>query len=623
MLTPSQMDDAGGELAAVYRQIEAELLDYLVRRMIEGDVSDAKSQAAIVLLTQDMPLELQRAIDAHAAEIDAAIRRDVQSALLASDAYDLAIIAEYLGMELAADALSAQARAVAASVKGVIARDNLELSAAARTKFLQWSTWAATQAATGATTPAHALHKAVRELARGGLSITSVTYHDEATGEVTVTNHADVAVQRHIRTIIAQGAAELTMERMREAGIEFVEVSSHIGARPSHAEWHGRVYHVGGAVELDGTRYEDFHEGTGYGGIAGPYTDLGDRLLGVNCRHHFGPWVPGMPHAYGPDPEHPSGLPNDEVYKLTQKQRQRERDIRATKRELAAAQRSYDADPSIENQVEVTKLKAKLRNQQERMREFIDEANAKGAPGTEVLKRQPQREWAGDMPKARNDVPAPANRTLDEFMAMPSTQRAYKAAGLTKAQARDKMRAWLSGRDMPTRDFAKLTRAQQQAARGEAFRELSAGLRGSPNKPLTTAQQVDILEQAAQIGIPPDKIAFRTGTTAYSDELDVVFVGGNVYPDLSSTNNRDTISVKATLAHEYYGHRRFRKTKLPYGDWRDEFRASYRAALDTPNLTDEERRSLMVDAYNRASEGGAALRYTDDYRRIVYGYEKR
>ena len=79
----------------------------------------------------------------------------------------------------------------------------------------------------------------------------------------------------------------------------------------------------------------------------------------------------------------------------------------------------------------------------------------------------------------------------------------------------------------------------------------------------------------------------------------------------------------APKPHEYYGHRRFRKTKLPYGDWRDEFRASYRAALDTPNLTDEERRSHMVDAYNRASEGGAALRYTDDYRRIVYGYEKR
>ena len=37
------------------------------------------------------------------------------------------------------------------------------------------------------------------------------------------------------------------------------------------------------------------------------------------------------------------------------------------------------------------------------MREFVKKANAKCRPGTEVLKRQPRREWAGDMPKT--DVP--------------------------------------------------------------------------------------------------------------------------------------------------------------------------------------------------------------------------
>ena len=80
------------------------------------------------------------------------------------------------------------------------------------------------------------------------------------------------------------------------------------------------------------------------------------------------------------------------------------------------------------------------------------------------------------------------------------------------------------------------------------------------------------------------------------------------------------MSVKAVLAHEYYGHRRFRKTKIEPGDWRDEFRASYRAAIDTPALSDEERASLMIDAYQRASDAGFSIKYTDDYRRIVYGY---
>ena len=70
-------------------------------------------------------------------------------------------------------------------------------------------------------------------------------------------------------------------------------------------------------------------------------------------------------------------------------------------------------------------------------------------------------------------------------------------------------------------------------------------------------------------------------------------------------------------------HGAYSNTKVQPGDWRDEFRASYRAALDTPNLSDEERRMLMIDAYERASEVGAKLNYTKDYRRIVHGYEEQ
>lgn len=69
------------------------------------------------------------------------------------------------------------------------------------------------------------------------------------------------------------------------------------------------------------------------------------------------------------------------------------------KRELAAMQRVYDADPTPENAAELAKSKALLRNRQEKMRAYIAEANAKCKPGTKVLKRMPSREWAGDMPK--------------------------------------------------------------------------------------------------------------------------------------------------------------------------------------------------------------------------------
>lgn len=399
MLTPEQMDDAGELVAAVYRQIESELVAHLVRKMAEGDVSGQRALTAVHLLAQSMPLELRRIVDSRADELDGAAVEDVRRMLAESDAYDAAVIRAALGLEVATGALALQTAECVAQVREVVARGNVLLAEAARREFFRWSAFAVTQVATGNMTREKALHVAVRNLARDGLSLEWVQYGDQATGGKTVRNRADVAVQRHIRSLIGQGAAKLTLARARESGCGFVEVSSHIGARPSHADWHGRCYSLDGPAEVDGVRYEDFGEATGYWG-EGPHGALGDRLLGVNCRHSFAPWMPGMPHAYDPDPEHPSGLTNDEVYTLTQAQRRRERGIRAAKREVRAAQELYDADPTPGNRSELAKAKLALRKRQERMRDFIRESNAKCRPGTEVLVRQPAREWAGDMPRA-------------------------------------------------------------------------------------------------------------------------------------------------------------------------------------------------------------------------------
>uniref|UniRef100_UPI00272A6F21 phage minor capsid protein n=1 Tax=Adlercreutzia caecimuris TaxID=671266 RepID=UPI00272A6F21 len=381
-------------VAAAYRQVEAEMLDYLVRKMIEGDVAGQRAQTAINLLAQSMPEDLRRIIDERSAEIDEEAAGEVSSILARSDSLDLAAI----GAALSAEALTAQTAAVEAAAKRALRADNLSMSDAARAKFVQWSSWAMTQTATGNMTRDEALRRAVRGLCADGLPVPFVTYAGED-GSVTVRNRIDVAVQRHIRTAIAQGAAELTMLRIREGGFEFVEVSSHCGSRPSHAEWQGRCYHLGGAVEVDGERYEDFHFGTGYEGECGPYAKLGDRLLGVNCRHSFAPWKPGMSRAFEPDPESPTGLPGEELYRLSQRQRLLERRIRDAKRELKGAQLLYDADPSPENAASLTAAKALLRRRQEAMREFIAGANAGCRPGTKAVKRQPGREWAGDMPK--------------------------------------------------------------------------------------------------------------------------------------------------------------------------------------------------------------------------------
>lgn len=78
------------------------------------------------------------------------------------------------------------------------------------------------------------------------------------------------------------------------------------------------------------------------------------------------------------------------------------------------------------------------------------------------------------------------------------------------------------------------------------------------------------------------------------------------------------------MAHECYGHKNFAdlygsRNPLP-GAWNDEFRASYNAALNAPNLSEMDRMYLMSDALERAKEAGINIRITDIIRRILYGY---
>ncbi len=450
MLTPEDLDRAGELVSAAYVQVESEMLDYLVRRMLEGDVSGQRAQTAILLLAQSARPQLEAILAEHADEIDGAVQREVEGALMRSDAADLDYIRRGLGVELPA-LTTRQTAATCAGVVEILQRHNLGMVQAAQDAFVRHGAEAMVQVNTGAMTTERALHRAVRRLEAEG--ITMVDYVDPGTGRATVSNHVDVAVRRHVRTQIAQAGERLTERRMDEAGVEFVEVSSHSGARESHRAWEGRVYSRHGDRTVDGVRYRDFHAACNYG-------DVADGIYGANCRHSHGPYIPGMPRAYGPNPEHPSGLSNDEVYELTQEQRRRERGIRAAKRELRGAQLAYEEDPSPANLAEVNRAKQKLRNRQEAMRGFIDEANGKCRPGTAVLQRSPRREWAGDMPKGA--VPKASGRSISDMLNSPSMSKQIERAGTSKTAVGIELREILKADGIDGKTWQFLDKKLQQ-----------------------------------------------------------------------------------------------------------------------------------------------------------------
>lgn len=151
---------------------------------------------------------------------------------------------------------------------------------------------------------------AIEELAHDGI-LTSKTKG----GRV---EHADVIVKRAIRSGVNQTTSKVMNGVLDDLDCDLVETTSHLGARPSHALWQGKVFSRSGKSK----KYPDFRKSTGYG--------TGEGLCGWHCRHMFFPFFEGLSSVSA---KRYSMQENERVYKLEQKQRNNERMIRKYKRE--------------------------------------------------------------------------------------------------------------------------------------------------------------------------------------------------------------------------------------------------------------------------------------------------
>lgn len=196
-------------------------------------------------------------------------------------------------------------------------------------------------------------------------------------------------------------------------------------------------------------------------------------------------------------------------------------------------------------------------------------------------------------------------------------------------EAAERFKAWMNGAEDPALEtgFAKWIRTadgRKTAERVNAAsqpRTMAGGGRRGKNHRLSE-EEIRQVRQAI-VDIQADENVFdfdEKRYTGYLDEFDKIIISGNVMPDLTSDHPRDRMSMRATLAHEYYGHRAFRNTKAARNSWNDEFRASYTAAITAPGLDDDERRDLMLDALERAKEAGVSIQLNSVMRRLLYGY---
>lgn len=88
-------------------------------------------------------------------------------------------------------------------------------------------------------------------------------------------NRVEVAARRAVMTGFTQVQSKINEQTARRLGTDYYEVSYHIGARPEHQVWQGRVYSHAQLVSV-----------CGLGTVTG--------LCGANCYHWYDPFVPGV-----------------------------------------------------------------------------------------------------------------------------------------------------------------------------------------------------------------------------------------------------------------------------------------------------------------------------------------
>ena len=153
-------------------------------------------------------------------------------------------------------------------------------------------------------------------------------------------------------------------------------------------------------------------------------------------------------------------------------------------------------------------------------------------------------------------------------------------------------------------------------------RPMARGPRRGSFTIITQEEEKYLRTVANEIGIPQDVLSFNTGyQTSFDERTKLINVRGDVFPSEFAANPESILSEKCALAHEYYGHYSMYPSPFAPNDWRDEFAASYRAAINTPNLSEEDRRLLMIDAFDRARDAGVKAEYNTIARRMIYGYE--
>ena len=367
MLSPRYLDGLSDEITEIYSQLETDILQDMARRIARlGKVTDAtKWQAQMLAEAGGLKKDIGRILAKYDKAIIAQIQKTVTDALKKNTANDNRIFKAYTGRTVS----EPNAQVMLSTIQKChsdLSRLTLTTAATSERQFVAQANRAYMMTQSGAFDYDTAMKSAADELSEQGLKV--VQYETQYIGKDgkphAVTRTIESAVRMNILTSINQTAANMTLSNAEELGVGRFEVSAHIGARPEHEAWQGKIY-----------TKEELYSKCGLGTVTG--------LCGINCRHSFYPYFEGMEHYSTKDLDE---MADEKVtyngkemtrYEGEQKLRGIERNIRAYKRE-ALTQEAAGADN--------TKARRKLGEWQAAARDFTKQTG---------IARDSAREYVG------------------------------------------------------------------------------------------------------------------------------------------------------------------------------------------------------------------------------------
>lgn len=242
MLPPSYLDQMPDAFVQLAQQVEDEILQDVARRIakMDGITETANWQLWRYQQTEALREDMVKLLARYSGKSEATIRKLLKEAATEAMEREDAIYYHY-GLDPAPfeesaalnNLLTAGARQTCGTWQNLTATTaNTVTGQFERTLDAAWA-----KVSTGAFDYKTAVKQAVDSLADDLPMVTYPSGHQDS---------IEVAARRCILTGVNQTCAKLQLERARQMGVRYVQVTAHGGARPSHAEWQGKIYALNG-----------------------------------------------------------------------------------------------------------------------------------------------------------------------------------------------------------------------------------------------------------------------------------------------------------------------------------------------------------------------------------------